>query len=172
MTLRNASTNFFLWFSVIGLSLWVGGTIFSMTVIVPMWSASPPQSVADFFGGTSFTEHIYNFFGPPWMAIRTLPILICLGLTWYSKYHRRYLLITILTLAFGVIFTLLYVYPINSVLMAAGAGKSPEEITKLVNNWIIADRFRFAVMIIGYFFLLKAFRLPIPKREAGKSESN
>lgn len=54
MNIHNKLFNFFLRWAVIGFSIWVGGTIFSMTVIVPMWSEDPPQSVADFFTGTSF----------------------------------------------------------------------------------------------------------------------
>jgi hypothetical protein len=34
MTLRKKLFTFFLWWAVIGFSLWVGGTLFNMTVIV------------------------------------------------------------------------------------------------------------------------------------------
>ncbi len=47
----------------------------------------------------------------------------------------------------------------------AGADKSAEEIRTMVDKWIFADRLRFAVMLIGYFFLLKAFRLRIPEQQ-------
>lgn len=161
MTLRNKLFVFFLWLAVIGFSLWVGGTLFSMTVIVPMWSESPPESVKEFFGGTSFNKYIFNFFGPPWMAARTLPVLIALFMGWHSKAHRRSLLITFVTLALGIIYTLAYIYPINDALMTnAGAGKTDDEIKSLADKWIFADRLRFSVLLVGYFFLLKAFRLP------------
>jgi uncharacterized membrane protein len=166
MNLRNKFFNFFLWLAVIGFSIWLGGTIFSMTVVVPMWSESPPQSVREFFGGTSFNKYIFNFFGPPWMAIRNLPVLIALILGWHSKQHRIYLLITLSSLIMGIAFTIAYVYPINSILMTnAGGDKSEAEIITLVNKWIIADRIRFVVMAIGYFFLLKAFRLTIAEKQ-------
>lgn len=162
MNVNSSVFNFFLWWAVIGFSIWVGGTIFSMTVIVPMWSEAPPQSVTDFFTNTSFNKYIFNFFGPPWMAIRNLPLLIALILGWQSKPHRRYLLITFISLVIGIIFTFTYIYPINEVLMTqAGGGKSGDEIQALTDKWIFADRMRFAVMLVGYFFLLRAFRLPI-----------
>lgn len=162
MKTRQMLFNFFLWWAVIGFSIWLGGTIFSMTVIVPMWSEAPPQSVKEFFSETSFNKYIFNFFGPPWMAIRNLPVLIALVLGWDSKLHRQYLLITFISLIIGIIYTLIYIYPINDILMTnAGADKSAEEIRTMVDKWIFADRLRFAVMFIGYFFLLKAFRLPV-----------
>ena len=166
MTLRKKLFTFFLWWSVIGFSLWVGGTLYNMTVIVPIWSESPPESVRDFFGDTSFSKYINNFFGPPWMAIRNLPIIIALILGWNSKLHRRYLLITTIIFITAVVFTLTYIYSINDILIfKAGGDKTAEEINSMVDKWIFADRLRFVVMLIGYFFLLKAFRLPIPERK-------
>ena len=37
-----------LWFSVLAWSTWVGGTLYQMLVVVPMWSAAPPESVREF----------------------------------------------------------------------------------------------------------------------------
>ena len=102
------------------------------------------------------------------MAIRNLPILMALILGWYSKSHRHYLLTTLLILILGIVYTFAYIYPINENLMTrAGAGKTAEEIQAMVDKWIFADRLRFVVMLVGYFFLLKAFRLAIlPKNES------
>ena len=100
------------------------------------------------------------------MAIRNLPVLIALVLGWYSKQHRQYLLITIISLIIGIIYTITYIYPINDILMTkAGANQSEEEIRTMVDKWIFADRLRFVVMLIGYFFLLKAFKLAIPDKK-------
>ncbi|MEJ7830299.1 MAG: anthrone oxygenase family protein [Segetibacter sp.] len=166
MTLRKKLFNFFIWWAVISFSLWVGGTLFNMTVVVPMWSESPPQSVKEFFGETSFYKYMFNFFGPPWMVIRVLPVLIALILGWYSKLHRNYLLTTLIILILAIVYTLTYIYPINDILMAkAGADKSAEEIKTMVDKWLFNDKLRFAVMLVGYFFLLKAFRLPISKQK-------
>ncbi|MGZ8549440.1 MAG: DUF1772 domain-containing protein [Chitinophagaceae bacterium] len=173
MTIRKKLFNFFVWWAVLGFSIWLGGTVFSMTVVVPMWSEAPPQSVKEFFSETSFNKYIFNFFGPPWMAIRNLPVLIALVLGWDSKLHRKYLLITFISLIIGIIYTFTYIYPINDILMTkAGGDKSAEEIRTMVDKWIFADRLRFAVMLIGYFFLLKAFRLPIPGNKTPQKISN
>lgn len=155
----------FLWLSVINLSIWIGGTLFHMIVVLPIWSQPLPGSVKEFFGGTNAYEYLLDFYGPKWMVIRVLPVIISLLLGWNSKRHRNLLLITVLTLVVGIILTILFVYPINEAIMAkAGKESTPEEIKRMVDNWILLDRLRFAIIFVGYFFLLWAFRLPIIKR--------
>ena len=56
---------FFLWWAVIGMSIWTGGTIFSMSVIVPMWSCTLPGSARFSFSQTSFNLYLEFF----WAAV-------------------------------------------------------------------------------------------------------
>jgi hypothetical protein len=150
--------------AVLALTTWVGGTLYQMLVIVPLWSASPPESVRAFFQGTDYNSTIYHFFGPPFMAARNLPLLLALVFGWHRPRHRYALLLAVgCFLVFGVIFTLVYVYPINEVLFHhAGGSHTAEEIRVMVDQWIFADRVRFAVGIVGFLALLWAFRQPIP----------
>lgn len=162
MKLRQKLPIIFLWISVINLSIWIGGTLFHMIVVLPLWSQPLPGSVHDFFGGTRAYEYLLDFYGPQWMVIRILPIIIALFLGWNSKKPRNLLLITTLTIAIGVVLSILIVFPINDAIMAkAGQDKTPAEIKQLVKTWILADRLRFGLIFIGYFFLLWAFRLPV-----------
>src|SRR5688500_4833004 len=124
MPLRQKLFTIFIWLSVINLSIWVGGTLFHMIVVLPIWSQPLPGSVKDFFGGTRAYEYLLDFYGPKWMVIRILPVIISLLLAWYSKRHRILLLVTVLE------------------------GSSAEEITQLVKRWILADRIRFAIIFI------------------------
>ncbi len=89
------------------------------------------------------------------MVLRSLlPLIIALFLGWNSKLHRKYLLNTFLCTLITIIFTLTYIYPINDILMfKAGGDKSTEEIKSMVSNWILSDRVRFAINLVGYFFL-------------------
>ena len=132
-----------------------------MIVVLPIWSQPLPDSVTYFFGGSNAYEYLLDFYGPKWMLIRILPIVITLLLGWNSKRHRYFILITLLTIVFGIILSTTVVFPINEVIMAkAGQGRSPEEIKQMVQTWIQADRVRFVVIFVGYLFLLWAFRLP------------
>jgi hypothetical protein len=153
-----------LWLSVVALTTWVGGTLYQMLVIVPLWSASPPESVRAFFQGTEWNRTIFNFFGPPFIAVRNVPIVAALIAGWHLPQHRRALLIaTGCFTVFGAIFTIAYVYPINAVLFErAGGSQSADEIRALVDEWVFRDRVRFLVGLVGFVAVLYAFRLPIP----------
>jgi hypothetical protein len=161
MPLQSRVSRFLLWWAVLAWSLWVGGTVFHMLVVVPLWSSSPPESVTAFFRGTDFNRTIGNFFGPPWMAVRMAPLIGALLVGWRSRPHRVPLLVASASMLFGLVYTLAYIYPINSVLMAqAGGSGSPDEIRAMVQRWILADRLRFVVGTVGFLALLKAFSLP------------
>jgi anthrone oxygenase-like protein len=130
-------------------------------VVVPLWSSSPPESVRAFFQHTDFNRTIGSFFGPPWMAVRMAPLIGALLMGWRSRPHRVPLVVALLCMLFGLIYTLAYIYPINSVLMAqAGGSGSPDEIRAMVERWILADRLRFVVGAFGFLALLRAFSLP------------
>lgn len=165
MPIRNQILVIFTWLSVIALSTWIGGTLYQMLVIVPMWSASPPESVRSFFQGTDYNRLIFRFFGPPFMVARTLPVVAALFVGWHLPRHRSALLLAAGCLAFVVVFTLAYIYPINAVLFEqAGGSHRAEEIRAMADRWIFADRLRFAVGVVAFLAVLWAFRLPIPER--------
>lgn len=153
--------NVFLWWAIIGYSLWIGGTLFSMVVIVPMWSSSPPDSVIRFFTGTSFSSVIYNFFGPPWMLLRVVPLFLALFLGWKKK-QRTMLLVACGCMMAIIIYTIVYIYPINLLLMEQTNFITDDQIVILTCRWIEADRIRYLVGCIGYLFLLRAFQLSGP----------
>ena len=48
MVLRQKLYTIFIWLAVINLSIWVGGTLFHMIVVLPIWSQPLPGSVKDF----------------------------------------------------------------------------------------------------------------------------
>lgn len=157
-----------LWFIVFAWSSWFGGTLYQMLVIVPIWSAAPPESVREFFLGTAYNDTIFNFFGPPFMAARVLPVFIALALAWSFPRQRLLLGIASACLAATVIFTLFYVYPINDVLFfQAGGDLSGEEVRALTWTWIWVDRLRFAVGIVAFVAILLAFRRPAVAGTAG-----
>jgi hypothetical protein len=157
--MKQLAYTFFLWFSVLALGLWVGGTLFHMVVVQPLWYKNPPESVNFFFTKTAFNKTIWNFYGPPWMALRLLPLAICIVLGWKQPAaQKNYLIFAGGCWAFITIYTLAYIYPINDILFThAGENQSPEYIKSLVTKWLFADRFRFLIGTAGYICLLKVF---------------
>jgi hypothetical protein len=163
MALRDQVLNVLLWYAIFAWGTWLGGTLYQMLVVVPMWSASPPDSVRAFFQGTSYNKTIFHFFGPPFMAARVIPIVIALGVAWHLPEHRLALGIAVVCLVATVVFTFAYIYPINAVLFEqAGGDRSAAEVAAMARSWIWADRVRFGVGIVAFVAILWAFRLPLP----------
>lgn len=151
-----------LWLSVVLVALWVGGTLYQMLVIVPLWTASPPESLRVFLG-TGYIHTVVRFFGPPFIAARTVALVIALAAGWRSAPYRAALSVALGCWLFVVGFTLLYIYPINDTLFVVGPSQPGDvETRELLSRWILADRFRFAVGCVSFIALLWAFRLPLP----------
>jgi hypothetical protein len=162
MSYRDRMLVAMLWLTIIGLGSWAGGTLYQMVEVVPVWSASPPESVRTFFGDTDFGRHKVRFFGPPTMVARNLPLILALVAAWPRPRHRAWLLLAVGCFVFGLIFTLAYVYPINAVLFnQAGGSGSDDEIRSMVSRWVFADQIRFVIGLVGLFAVLQAFRLPM-----------
>ncbi|MDH4109910.1 MAG: DUF1772 domain-containing protein [Gammaproteobacteria bacterium] len=165
MTTRDRILIVLLWYLVFAWGSWFGGTVYQMLVVVPLWSAAPPDSVVAFFQGTDYNRTIFHFFGPPFMAARVLPAIVALALAWHRPKHRFALGTAVVCMIAAVVFTLAYVYPINEVLFQqAGGGRPPAEIANMVDTWVLADRVRFVVGATAFVMLLRAFRLPLPPR--------
>jgi hypothetical protein len=161
--MKNKLFNLTMWWSVIGYAVWVGGTVFMFSVINPQWSQDPPDSVRQFFLHTQFNRFIGHFFGPPFMAFRSfVPQLLALILGWHMKSHRPWILAVLGCTVLIIALTLFYIYPINNVLMLhGGSNQDALTIQRLTMQWLLADRIRFAIGLMGFILLLKAFRLPL-----------
>jgi hypothetical protein len=162
MSIRDRILVLMLWLAIIGMGSWAGGTLYQMVEVVPVWNASPPESVRTFFRDTDFGRHKVRFFGPATMLARNLPLVVALVAAWPRRRHRAWLLLAAGCFAFGIIFTIAYVYPINAVLFnQAGGEGSASEIRSMADRWVFADRLRFVVGLVGLFAVLQAFRLPM-----------
>ena len=159
---RELIVKILLWYNVVSLAVWMGGTLYQMIVIVPIWSASPPESLQSFLKGTTFTSHILHFFGPVTQIFRAVPLFALVALAWRYETIRPWVTACAVTLLIGLVMTRVYIYRINDVLFwRAGEGLSADEVRSLVRNWILADRIRFAIMAGGWLCLLRAFSLPL-----------
>jgi hypothetical protein len=149
-----------LWYNVLSLSVWFGGTLYQMLVIVPLWSEAPPDSVRRFFGQSGYARTINNFFGPQTQALRAIPIFLLSIFGWADPALRLWLATPAVTMAVALAMTRLYIYPINdSLIFKAGGDLDAGAVIGLVRRWIVADRLRLAIMTIGYGALLEGFRL-------------
>jgi hypothetical protein len=164
-----------LWLAILLMAMWVGGTLYQMVVVVPLWTASFPESLRSFLT-MGYTQTVLQFFGPPFIAARTLTLLIALVAGWTSKPHRRWLAVAFCSWLFVAGFTLLYIYPINDRLFVDGLPQLPvEQIHELLERWIVADRFRFIIGCVTFVAVLRAFRESADKdhqmRSSGTTKS-
>jgi uncharacterized membrane protein len=151
-----------LWVSVVNAAIWMGGTVFMMLVFNPLWTASPPESVRAYWVEARFYESIFNFFGPWWQFVRTVPVIGALLACWNQPRHRPLLLVNVGTLLAAIAMTLFYIYPMNDVLFTTAIDSlSRDAAREMTANWVVADRARFAIMCAGFVCLLRAFSIPI-----------
>jgi hypothetical protein len=158
--LLHVTVDVLLWYNVLSLAIWFGGTIYQMVVVVPLWNARPPDSVRRFFTETRYTATINNFFGRRTQVLRVVPLALLLVFGWAYPELRLWLAISALAMAIALAMTLAYIYQINDTLIfKAGGDLSGEAIVSLARSWIVGDRLRFAIMSIGFLSLLYAFRV-------------
>ena len=76
-----------LWFAVIWWGIWFGGQLFNALMVVPYFSANPPQSLAEWaqLSATSLAD-FFLIFNPIWIVIA---LAVSLGLGWTSYGESR-----------------------------------------------------------------------------------
>src|SRR5438477_7872761 len=147
-----------LWIAILLMAIWIGGTVYQMIVIVPLWTASLPESLSSFMHGTDFGHTVFNFFGLGG-PVRPVAIAVALAAGWRSPRHRTALLVALISYLFHIAFTALYIYPMLPTILAGGAS-TVEETRIVLHRFILADRFRLVVGCGTFVALLWAFRLP------------
>jgi hypothetical protein len=153
-----------LWISVIAWSLWFGGLIYETVVIMPLWSASLPESVIEWNSRPNFIVNPSRFFVP--VALTTvLSSLLALIFGWKLSNRRFWLVLSAVCAASALAFTLIYFFAKNDVLFRSQfAGLSGEEITAIGNAWIAGNWVRAGIMAIGFFAALRAYNAKTPER--------
>jgi hypothetical protein len=163
MATRDIFALVFLWIAVLSWGIWVGGTIYQMAVVVPVFSASPPGSLRPLLTSTDFPSHLVNFFGPRWMSVRALSVFGALICGWHLRAHRPFFVVAALCMTATVVFSLAYIYPLNTALFGEPGSNTEQEIRAMLHVWIIADRARLLVVSIGYLALLRAMNIAFPR---------
>ena len=146
-----------LWIIVAAWGFWLGGLIYEMVVILPLWSANLPQSVLEWNSRPNFIVNPTRFYIPIVITL-ILSSLSATVLNWKSNNHRIWLIISSVCAITAFVFTIIYFFPKNDVLFRnQNTGLSSEEITAIANAWIQANQIRCGIMFVGFFAALKAF---------------
>lgn len=146
-----------LWIAVAAWGFWLGGLIYEMTVIIPLWSANLPKSVLEWNSRPDFVANPTRFYIPIVLTL-ILSSLLATILNWKSRHRRFWLIVSTACVITAFAFTLIYFFPKNDVLFRSqNTGLSGEEITAIAHAWIRANYIRLGIMIVGFFAALKAF---------------
>jgi hypothetical protein len=145
-----------LWLSVIAWSLWFGGLMYEMVVILPLWSSALPESVIEWNSRPQFVVNPTRYFVP----VALTCVLSSLGAfitAWKIGKNWLWHLISAISAIATLGFTLAYFYSKNEVLFRnQHGGLSGEEIMAIANAWIAGNWIRVVIMAIGFFSALSA----------------
>ncbi len=152
-------TQILLWIAVVAWSLWIGGLMYEMVVILPLWSSSLPESVVEWNARPQFVVNPTRFFAP--VAITTvLSSLLGLILGWKSGNRRVWLVLSAICAVVTLAFTLIYFFPKNEVLFRNQfAGLSGEEVSIIARSWITGNWVRVCIMAVGFFAALRVYNV-------------
>ncbi len=153
------------WISVVAWSLWFGGLMYEMVVILPLWSALLPESVIEWNARPQYVINPTRFFAP--VAVATVfSSLASLVFGWKSGNRRLWFVLSAVCAMATLAFTIIYFFPKNEVLFRnQTSGLSGAEISTIANAWISANWIRTGIMAVGFFSALRAMNTDFPTPE-------
>ena len=169
MKIRTLIAQAVLWLFVFSSSIQMGGAVYEMLVVNPLWLDSPPESVTNWNPVPQFAIEPGRFWAVavPLYMLATIAILIT---SWFMPAPRRKwaLLAGVCTLAVIVSTGLFFVPILRETIMSRGAGLSAEEITTKVNLWVNWNWLRMAVVFVGWVAGVRALSLNLPADESSR----
>ena len=148
--MRKKTARILLIISVITWGIYCGGQIFNELMVVPRWSAAPPETIKAYnaipkAGGADFFE----IFGPLFIFLA----LIAAVFAWKSARKSRKWLLPMVAIALSVLASLLlYLVPlVRETHLHALAGDLPAaEIVARVETWKFGNRVRLITELLGF----------------------
>ncbi|OLE54712.1 MAG: hypothetical protein AUG51_07085 [Acidobacteria bacterium 13_1_20CM_3_53_8] len=170
MTRRIQIEQILLWLFVILSGIVIGGGLYEMRVIVPLWANSPPESAwyweAQRIANPQYAPNSglrFWIFLTPTHLLLSLATLIAGWKTLGD--HRKWLFAS--TIAFIVLHTsalVWFVPTIGEILNSRSLGISPEQVTAKVHMWVTFSWVRAAIGLAAFVAGLRALTIP-PLRE-------
>ncbi len=150
-----------LWWFVLMLSVSIGGGLYEQFVVMPLWSAAPPDSVTEYVRHkAAYPQFALDEGGRFWMFVMPLTALSTLA-TLISSFgtnpsHRKWRLAAAGLALVTIIATITWFVP--NIIKLSGQGvltMNAEDVTNLTKMWVGANWVRAAAFIAA---LLAGFR--------------
>ncbi len=151
-----------LWAAIFSLAIAIGGAVYQLMVIVPVWLQNLPGSLVAF--GKSDVKPA-AFWTSPFLRAMTGATMIASVLANWNTPRQYWVLVSCLFFAAAVAATIGYFVPRLKKMGLLGNGPSPDDpgaLTKMLHSWLFADKFRFYLLLLpAFFLLLKALSVPL-----------
>jgi len=157
--MRKQIAAFLLTTSIMAWGIWCGGQIFNELMVIPKWSASPPETIKAY-------NEIPRKGGAPFFVIfNPLFVLLAIGsalFAWkWARRSRKWLALSVITALAVFASLMLYLVPLVSSTQAhAMVGDlSADEIVARVEQWKFGNRIRLFIELCGFVFVIIALRV-------------
>jgi hypothetical protein len=166
MSIRKRVGEILLWLALFFVGIIIGAEVYQRISLIPEWGGDLPGSLVRYFQGTTAAASIGRFWAnvlPP----TALLVVAAFVANWPDRARRKWLGVTLLFFLAALVWTEVWFVPkgVIPLMVKAGAGMTPEEITARANAWIFWDWFRMGATVVAYFSMLKALthraKLPI-----------
>jgi hypothetical protein len=151
----------FLLYLIVGLKgINLGGNVYEMLVLTPLWTAAPPDSVVKFFKGTPFARAMQKF----WLSkLAKYSLFVLAGAViaaWSTPARRPWLIAAVAATAVIYALTIGYIFRRKKLLFRANEETPAETVRQAVRQFLTADRVRLLFKLIEFFCLVRALAIP------------
>ena len=160
MSLRLRIAEVLLYAAALVFAVWFGGQVFNALMVVPVWSASLPESVVAYNAAlTQFGAGRTNFFvlfNPLWVTL-LLVASLCLSRGTGPSRRRRWTLAFAACAAVATLAVLGWMAPtVGRGMRAIAEGRFSPEVADALNLWVRANWARLGVELCGALCALRA----------------
>ena len=154
--IREFIAQFLLYLIVTLYAINIGGNVYEMLVLTPLWTASPPESVRKFFEGTGMGRAIQKF----WLSkLAKYSLFVLLGAViaaWSVSERRLWLILALAATAVNYVLTIRYIFPRKKALFRSAGELPPEDVRRKTRQFILADRARLVFKLAAFLCLVRA----------------
>ncbi len=161
MMAREFVAQFLLYLIIALVGISVGGNVYEMLVLDPLWSASPPDSVRKFFKGTPFARAMQKFWLSKLAKYSLFVLLAAVVAAWNEPARRLWLVAAVVALAVQYLLTIPYIFPRKKLLFRAADDTPADAICQATRQLVLANRFRLFFKLVEFFCLLRALATPL-----------
>jgi hypothetical protein len=162
---RERLTRGFLWLSVVGWGIGLGGKLFDLIIVAGAWSAAPPASFSLLPYGPRFPLNPGDFF-QPLSALMVVWVLGALISGWKTRFeYRVWLWLPVIGFLVIWILTPTVFWPMIRELYGTATGRimrNDAEAILLARPWIIWDWARVVMIAVGFVSSIRAISMPYP----------